>query len=198
MSPENDFIFRTLGASNHVEEERQQEDFYATEPKAAELLLQVEPDLKDIWECACGMGHLANVFAEHDKLFLATDIINRGYGGVYDFLTTKGSIPPLHKYHGDIVTNPPYTLAQKFIQRALDTVEEGCMVCMFLKLTFLESKARQKFFLDNPPKTIYVSSSRIKCAKNGDFEKYPSSAIAYAWYVWEKGFTGDPIIKWIN
>lgn len=26
----------------------------------------------------------------------------------------------------------------------------------------------------------------------------PESAIAYAWYVWEKGFTGDPVIKWFN
>lgn len=26
----------------------------------------------------------------------------------------------------------------------------------------------------------------------------PENAIAYAWYVWEKGFTGDPIIKWFN
>ena len=33
---------------------------------------------------------------------------------------------------------------------------------------------------------------------NGKFEKYPSSAVAYAWFVWEKGFKGDPVIKWIN
>ena len=48
---------------------------------------------------------------------------------------------------------------------------------------------------------MYVSSSRLKCAKNGDFdtvEQGTNNAIAYAWYVWGKGFTGDPIIKWIN
>ena len=33
-------VFITLGASNHTTEERQSEDYYATEPKAAELLLQ--------------------------------------------------------------------------------------------------------------------------------------------------------------
>ena len=37
----------------------------------------------------------------------------------------------------------------------------------------------------------------IACAKNGDFE-HTEKAIAYAWYVWEKGFTGDPVIKWFN
>ena len=69
---------------------------------------------------------------------------------------------------------------------------------MLEKLQFLEGKSRKKFFLENPPKVVYVSSSRLNCAMNGDFDKYESSAIAYAWFVWEKGFKGDPIIKWIN
>ena len=68
---------------------------------------------------------------------------------------------------------------------------------MFLKLQFLEGKARKSLFKKYPPKVVYVSSARLLCAKNGEFEKYPSSAVAYAWFVWEKGFTGDPIIKWI-
>lgn len=51
--------------------------------------------------------------------------------------------------------------------------------------------------MKNPPKIVYVSSSRLNCAKNGDFESYPSSAVAYAWFVWVKGFKGDPIIKLI-
>lgn len=84
------------------------------------------------------------------------------------------------------------------MQRALDIVSTGRKVAMFLKLTFLEEHKRKEFFLHNPPKTIYVSSSRLMCAMNGDFEKYPSSAVAYAWYAWEKGFIGDPRVKWIN
>lgn len=71
----------------------------------------------------------------------------------------------------------------------------------FLKLTFLEGKARKKLFEKYPPKVVYVSSSRLQCAKNGDFETYKKSggtAIAFAWFVWEKGYKGDTIIKWIN
>jgi hypothetical protein len=34
---------------------------------------------------------------------------------------------------------------------------------------------------------------------NGDFERYAkATAICYAWFVWEKGFKGDTIIRWIN
>lgn len=68
---------------------------------------------------------------------------------------------------------------------------------MFLKVQFLEGQKRGEFFAKYPPKTVYVSRSRIACYKNGVTCK-AQSAIAYAWYVWEKGFTGDPIIKWFN
>ena len=39
------------------------------------------------------------------------------------------------------------------------------------------------------------------CAKNGEFDKMRAgggSAVAYAWYVWQKGYKGDTIVKWIN
>lgn len=71
-------------------------------------------------------------------------------------------------------------------------------VFMFLKVTFLEGQTRyNKLFSQYPPKKIYVFSKRISCAGNGEFERFPSSAVAYAWYVWEKGFTGDTVVKWI-
>lgn len=186
-------IFRNLGASNHSEGERQAEDYYATEPLAAELLLEVMPELNNIWECACGEGHLAKVFDRAGKLARATDLVNRGYGEVEDFLRNN------ELYHnGDIVTNPPYKHAQQFVEHALNKVDEGRFVCMFLKVLFLEGKARKELFNKFPPKIIYVSSSRISCAMNGDFNTYTSSAIAYAWFVWQKGYTGETVVKWIN
>ena len=190
----NKAVYTCLGASNHALEDRETEDYYATDPRAAELLLEVEPELSYIWECACGEGHLADVFDKANKLGLATDEVYRGYGNLnpIDFLTWDDC------WNGDIVTNPPYKFAKEFIEKALGIIKTGRKVAMFLKVTFLEGKARKEFFKKNPPKTIYVCSGRIPCAKNGDFDKYPSSAIAYAWYVWEKGFTGKPVIEWIN
>lgn len=75
---------------------------------------------------------------------------------------------------------------------------DSVKVAMFLKLTFLESKARQKLFEKYPPKTIYVFRNRVDCWKNGIKPDKPSKAVCYAWFVWEKGFKGDPVIKWIN
>lgn len=189
-------VFKCLASSYHTTDERQREDYYATDPKAAHLLLSVEPTLSNIWECACGERHLANVFADYGILGRASDLVDRCGNEILDFL----SIDNLH-WGGDIATNPPYKYAQEFIEKALSIIDNGHYVCMFLKITFLEGKRRKELFRNHPPKTIYASSSRINCAKNGKFEglrESGGSAVAYAWYVWEKGYKGPTIIKWIN
>ena len=189
-------IFKTLGASNHTNKERQKHDFYATEPKAMEVLLEVEKFNKNIWECACGQGHLSEVLKQYGYNVKSTDLIDRGYGeGNVDFLKQT------EMFNGDIITNPPYKFASDFIYKALELIPEGNKIAMFLKLQFLEGKARKKLFTTHPPKVIYVSSSRLLCAKNAEFEKMIAgggSAVAYAWYVWVKGYNGDTIVKWIN
>lgn len=55
----------TLGARNYALEERETNDYYATEPKALELLLKEEEFSENIWECACGEGHLSKVLKNH-------------------------------------------------------------------------------------------------------------------------------------
>lgn len=193
-------IFTTLGASNHVEHERAEYDYYATEPLAMELLLQEERFSPIIWEPACGEGHLSKVLEKHGYEVINTDLVYRGFGAEQsvDFLKLNRATD---YFEGDIITNPPYKYAKEFVEKALELIDDGQKVAMFLKLTFLEGKARKKLFAIAPPKRIYVSSSRLQCAKNGDFEKYKKGvglAIAYCWYVWEKGYKGDPTIRWIN
>jgi hypothetical protein len=184
----------TIGARNYAYEDREINDYYATEPKALEMLLEKEHFSDNIWECACGEGHLSRVLEAHGHTVLSTDLIDRGYGtGGVDFLTYQGG------FNGDIITNPPYKYALDFVRKALDIIPNGHKVAMFLKLQFLEGKARRDFFENTPPRKVYVSSSRLHCAMNGDFEKYKRmNAVAYAWFIWEKGNHEEPIIKWFN
>lgn len=152
--------FKTIGASNHTEKEREEHDYYATEPKAAELLCDLFKFSPLIWECACGEGHLSEVFKNRGYLVRSTDLVDRGYGeGGVDFLQCTTPFP------GDIITNPPYKFAQQFVEKALSLVSEGHHVAMLLKLTFMEGKGRKELFQKNPPLIIYVSSSRLLCAK---------------------------------
>lgn len=190
-------IYKTLGASNHTDKERQNEDYYATTPKAAELLLELEIFSPNIWECACGEGHLSKVFESKGYNVRSSDLMDRGFGEIEtDFLGIDNL-----EWNGDVITNPPYKYAQEFVEKALQIIPIGNKVAMFLKLQFMEGKGRKNLFLKNPPKTIYVSSSRLMCAKNAEFEKMVAgggSAVAYAWYVWEKGFVGTTELKWFN
>ncbi|MBO7715688.1 MAG: class I SAM-dependent methyltransferase [Methanobrevibacter sp.] len=174
---------------------REQNDFYATDPIALEKLLEVETFNK-VWECACGMGHLSEVLKRHSIHEWSSDLIDRGYGAPnVDFLLYN------KKFDGDIVTNPPYRFAKQFIDHALELIENGHKVAMLVKTSFLEGKTRKQWFKDIPPKTIYVFSERINCAKNGDFETYYSSnflgANTYIWLVYEKGYTGQTVLKWL-
>jgi len=182
--------YTPLGASSHSLDERQKDDYYATDPTAATMLLGLE-EFDNILEPACGEGHLSKIFVSAGKAVLSSDVEDRGYGEKRDFFTYS-------KWDGDIVTNPPYKYAKDFLEHAMSIVSEGRKVIMFLKIQFLESKGRRYTFQEYPPKTIWVSSSRILCAKNGDFNAKGSSAIAYCWFVWEKGFSGDPVVKWFN
>ena len=186
-------VFVTLGASNHTVNPRAEYDYYATDPRAVRLLLEMETFSDKIWECACGEGHISKVLEQNGYEVLSTDLIDRGYGtGGVDFLTSD------YIFDGDIITNPPYKYAIEFVKHALNSISEGHKVAMLLRLSFLEGKSRRVLFNQYPPKKVYVSSNRILCAKNGDFENSDSSAIAYAWFIWEKGFRGTPILKWFN
>lgn len=54
-------LFKTIGASNHCAYERQQDDYYATEPKATEWLLKLERFEGPILEPSCGEGHISKI-----------------------------------------------------------------------------------------------------------------------------------------
>lgn len=182
--------FTTLGASSHSEREREKNDYYATEPRVIRELFEVEKFSSLVWECACGEGHLSEAMKKEGKEVISTDLVSRGYGSCgVDFLRQSNG------YECDIITNPPYRFAQEFVEKAIQLTSNK--VAMFLKLTFLEGQRRKKLFEQYPPRIVYVYSSRRKCALNGEFNAVGSSASCYAWFVWEKEFKGEPIIRWI-
>lgn len=185
-----DKIFKNIGASSHSIEEREENDYYASPPEAAEWLEKIEKLDEFISEPACGEGHLAKVLDKNHRIS-PCDIIDRGYGSVVDFFS-------IEKFTGDVVTNPPYKMGQEFVEHALKIIPEGNKVCMLLRTLFVEGQKRGKFFKENPPARIWVSSKRLTCAKNGEFDKYQSGAVSYSWFIWEKGYKGDTILKWFN
>lgn len=188
-------VYKTLGASNHSLSEREEHDFYATDPASVRALMDEEVFARYIWEPACGMGHISKTIMEENSMYVKeSDIVQRIPCHKIDFLNYDGP-----QFEGDIITNPPYSKALEFVRKALDVVTDGHKVAMLLRIQFLEGMARRELFDVTPPIRVYVFSKRQVCAKNGDFEKYGKggSAQCYAWFVWQKGVRQDPIIKWL-
>lgn len=148
--------FAQLGASNHSEKEREQNDYYATDPNSLkEFLKALKRDNftlhNDIWECACGEGHLSKVLISEGYNVYSSDLIDRNYGkGKIDFLKVN------EKWKGDILTNPPYKYAKEFVEKSLQLIDKDNYVIMYLKIQFLEGQKRRKLFNKFPPIYIYI------------------------------------------
>lgn len=200
----NKGVYITIGASNHTKSKREDNDFYATDPIAIDKLEQAIKIPHNVWECACGQGHLSERLIEYGHNVVSSDLVDRGYGTAeIDFLGSDS----ISSICGDckdicILTNPPYKLATEFILHALNILPNGAYAMFLLKTTFLEGKRRyEQIFSQNPPKLVLQFAERLLCAKNGDFERMRAgggSAVAYAWYIWQKSDEhAHTIIDWI-
>lgn len=191
-------VLTTLGTNNGSTTNRQKDDFYATDPKATKMVLKelgkiYDTSLWDVWEPAAGMGHISNTLkAENINVVKESDLIDRGIGAtIEDFLNTTSM-----GNANVIFTNPPYKIAEDFLNHFLKISDDGDLYIFLGRIQFLEGKARRKIFDTDPPKYVFVHSERINCWKDGK-EVKESSAMCYAWYVFEKGYKGDTIVKWL-
>jgi hypothetical protein len=161
---------------------RVKNDFYPTPPEATEILLDRFTFYGNIWECACGDGSMSKVLEQKGYDVYSSDLIDRGYGesGV-NFLKT-------YKKFDNIITNPPFNLSTEFTLQALHLAKNN--VAMLNKLSFLEGINRKnKIFIQNRLKYIYVFSKRIKFGGNG--------LMAFAWFIFEKNYNGKPTLDWL-
>lgn len=100
-----------------------------------------------------------------------------------------------------IIDNNTKVLAQEFIEKGLKILNNGGKMAMFLKIQFLEGVKRIDMFKKYPPKYIYVFSKRMATWNNGEqFDqngKRWATTMCHAWFIWEKEFIGEPIVRWL-
>lgn len=148
---------------------REDNDYYATDPYAIQVALPTFRKIglnHKVWECACGGGHLADELKKNGYEVKASDLIDRGYGEVKNFLECKES------FNGDILTNPPFKLAEEFVKHSFELLENGNRLFLLLKIQFLESSKRKELFENYPLEYLVVNSERICCARDANFEEY--------------------------
>ena len=175
---------------------RVENDYYATNPESTKALLRVEDIIYPALEPACGEGHIAKLL---DGEVIVSDLIDRGFGqSSIDFLTYDFNI---FGEINTIITNPPFSLFTEFVEKALRVANKK--VIMFGKLVALEGQKRATFLETTPLKYVYVFKKRQQPFRNGSEidpktgKKWASNTMAFAWFVWEKGYVGNPIIKWL-
>lgn len=184
------------GGSGGVHQ-RQIDDFYATPHETTKKLLNEIKLEGSILESACGQGHISEVLKEYypEQKIVSTDIVDRGYADeLKDFLNDD-----FEKFD-NVITNPPFKYAREFVEKALEISNDK--VIMLLKIQFLESKSRKEFLKNSPLKYIYVFSERQNTMKDGSpinplTGKPWSSTMLLAWFVWEQGYEGEPIVRWL-
>ena len=168
---------------------RPSDDFYPTPPECTIAILERETLSEKVWEPACGDGAISEVLKSLGHKVRSSDLYDHGYGKIgIDFL--EWTKPWTHS----IVTNPPFKLAEEFVEKSM---ELGCdKLIMFSKLAFLEGQKRSRLLESTHLKYAYVFRKRVQLTRNGLPYKN-GGMIPFAWYVWERGFMGEPIIRWI-
>lgn len=182
--------------------ERVCNDFYTTPASAVEAILNEVKLEGSILEPAAGQGHITKVLKEYypNSEIISTDLIQREnkfdipiQGGV-DFLTYE-----FGRKFDNIITNPPFNLAQEFIERSLKLSNDK--VIMFAKIQLLGGSKRRKMFDNSPLKYIYVFTKRVNPMRNGeelDEKGNPwASTMCFAWFIWEHGYKGEPVVRWL-
>lgn len=175
-------------------------DFFPTPPWATRALLRhVIPDATGTcWEPACGEGHMAEVLRERFDVF-ASDVHDYGRGYPVGHFAGRMDVPqapaecPVRPDW--IITNPPFTLAVPFAERAIAEARRG--VALLVRSVWAEGGERyERLFLRHPPSVIAQFAERVPMVK-GRWDPAAATATSYAWFVWDRAVLPGTIFKWI-
>lgn len=174
-------------------------DDFPTPPWATRALMEhVIPDCGvgcDVWEPACNRGYMSRALAEYFGVVHESDIHDYGIGAwIGDFLFPTAFPNGRFDAPNWIITNPPFRLAEQFIERARDIATDG--VAMIVRSAFLEGVGRyERLFSKSPPSVIAQFSERVPMVK-GRYDPTASTATSYTWLIWITGETNTSFM-WI-
>jgi len=170
------------------EYERDTNDWYVEPNWCVEILKGRAPFTGAVHDPCCGMGVIPTVMGG-----TGADIVDRGYGyPAQDFLLDR-------RHYDNIITNPPYGIAQRIIEHAL-TLASG-RVAALVQVKFLASQKRHALFSDERMERVIMFSRRPSMPPGELLQAHGESirgggSIDFCWAVWNQQHTGSTQIEW--
>lgn len=168
---------------------------WATRALVEEVLhkINVPTNQMTVWEPAANRGFMVRPLEEYFGSVLATDKYDYGLYPTLDFLSVSPHEAPPVEF---IITNPPFSQAEEFIEKSLKIATVG--VCMLTRTSFLESNGRyDRLFSTRPPTLICQFAERVPMIKER-VSKTASTATSYCWLVWDaQNAPNNSVFSWI-
>ena len=175
-------------SGNNALGQRKKSDFYETPYSMTSHLLEVEDFNKSLTVCepACGDGAIVKILEKKWDNVVAYDI-------------EKNFLWETENYDY-IITNPPFSLAYEFVQKAKQIATEK--FAFLLPLSYLHGKKRyDNIYMDKQYglKKVYVFTRYPMLGESlREDGKYNTGMMVYAWYIFENHYSELPAIDWID
>jgi hypothetical protein len=171
--------------------DRDDHDFYVEPAWCSERLFAVEPFTGLIWDPAAGSGTILRAARAAGLSNFASDIAEHGYGPRQDFLTAPAPAAVF-----SVVTNPPFRLARAFVERALTL---GAVKTVIIFPTARLNAAR--WLEQTPLARIWLLTPRPSMPPGEAIlrgEKPAGGRVDFCWLVFEVGYCGASMVRWLR
>ena len=168
-------------------------DWYVEPEWCSERLFETINFASEIIDPACGLGRI--VFSARDAHHCAEgwDLVQRNVGMVVrDFLTWRDPI-------ANIVSNPPFGIAEHFVSHALSLTRYK--TCMLLPANWVQGDKRSRWLESTPLHSVLFITPRPSMPPGAAImagQKPGNGTTDYAWFIWERGYSGKPAIGWLR
>lgn len=181
--------------------ERREHDFYATPEWCTRALFEHLPMLQErpVLDPCAGDGAILKVAQTYGVATHGIELRDvpmpegaTTWWAGRDALEVAPSTPRAQYWAGplNLVTNPPYSLAQEFIEAWRERVRFSAWL---LRLNFLGSQKRAAWFRQRPPARVLILPRRPS------FTGGATDSCEYAWMVWDSTHYGQPTsLEWLE
>jgi hypothetical protein len=188
---------RNRGYPRNSGYDRVPRDFYVEPRWSIELLLDQEEFIGEVLDPCCGIGTIPSVCLARGIPARGSDIVDRGFGEVCDLFDIAEPVD-------NIISNVPYKIAEACARHMLTFVRRK--VALVLPMTFWESRARNGFFREHPPRTWYPCSDRPSMppgTMDGARDEHGAviqpkadgGTMPYGWFVFDVGYCGPTRVE---